>query len=310
MNPSVHITRHSFYSRPGAQTQRFTEHAPPVSEPEHDHDLCGCTRTVSDRPKGYPSSVRQEVSLEATIGEVVVALRLEAHRDEDAVRFWIRWPGRATETPSDYATWHEAMVAKGSIVPRKDAHQGPHAYFWSSRTHEAPGPGFVRARESFDNLQIEVTGLPGIGRTDALLGHLYFGNAVDTSQFFNGHAPSRIVDLGKLGPGDVWAHQGSFGREAMAVLDPTDETRRWQALMGDMAAILDEVRPALRNDLDVEATYRLAADSGARARFAPWAAFLADLLVGKLPEGEFRLEATQMFRTLRELGDPEMLAIG
>lgn len=69
--------------------------------------------------------------------------------------------------------------------------------------------------------------LPGQGLADYLFGHLYFGRTVDTSTMMNGHSPSRIVDLGKLAPTDVWIHGCSWGKEAVAHITDEAEKAKW-----------------------------------------------------------------------------------
>jgi len=48
----------------------------------------------------------------------------------------------------------------------------------------------------------------------AFFGNLYVGPQIDTSQMMNGHAKSRVVDPGRIGPSDVWMHTCNFGKEA------------------------------------------------------------------------------------------------
>lgn len=98
----------------------------------------------------------------------------------------------------------------------RGATYSPHSYYWFGK----------------DGIQIEICRpagpkrIPGMYRieedpNDVLFAHVYRGNEVDISHFFNGHSPSRLVKLDRLKPDDVWLHRGSGlgGAEAMRFLE-------------------------------------------------------------------------------------------
>ena len=62
---------------------------------------------------------------------------------------------------------------------------------------------------------------PGFGLIGVVLPRVYLGNQIDTSRFFNGHSPSRVVDLGKITTDQVWLHGP---KDALRPLDDPGET--------------------------------------------------------------------------------------
>lgn len=74
---------------------------------------------------------------------------------------------------------------------------------------------YIIFSKDFNNAQIEVVPVPGCGLTDAFFGHVYLGNCVDVSEFYNGFAPSRVVKLDEIYPHQVWTHACCFGKEAV-----------------------------------------------------------------------------------------------
>lgn len=126
-----------------------------------------------------------------------------------------------------------------------------HAYFWHH-----PNP---------NRFQIEII-KPGYGGTGCFFGSLCFGNDIDISRLMNGHAPSRIIDLAKIGDDEVWAHECSWGTEAMATFDPTNaETGFWMELhkdcsqlearladkVADVSTPVDELRAVFEEDREL-----------------------------------------------------------
>ncbi len=205
------VTRHSFY-RGKTQFERFTEHAPLCVE-DSGHDLCNCTRTVTDRPVGEPENVVQVITFEEIFGKYQMKLDMEiggttSTCDQNAVMFTIRWPRAEGKPPRAFSD-------------DKDEH----AYFW-----------FVRE----DNCQVEVTGTGDNGDVDCTLGSVLFGNRVDVSTFFNGALPSRVVDLTKISPEDVWLHYTMFG-EAWARIEDNWTVGRLHNLQRLATRIRDDV---------------------------------------------------------------------
>ena len=72
------------------------------------------------------------------------------------------------------------------------------------------------------SVSVEVTS-PGFGLIGVALTSVHLGNRIDTSRFFNGHSPSRVVDLGGIATDQVWIH-GHPHEDAMRLLDDPGET--------------------------------------------------------------------------------------
>ncbi len=231
------ITRHNFFHGE-TQHERFTEHAPLCVE-DVSHDLCNCTKTVTERPAGEPESVSQIIEFAETIGKYRMRLEMVSHfqggerysasdtHEDSAVNFWIHWPRSETKP-----------------APRFGNKEDEHAYFWFSRENSlqvqvsGTGDGF-KAREGVDAL-------------DCTLGHVYFGNNVDVSRLFNGFSASRVVDLSKIDAGDVWTHHCSFGAESWSKITIKHEVERLQRLRALAARIHGDVAPCNIVNLDVE----------------------------------------------------------
>jgi hypothetical protein len=87
------------------------------------------------------------------------------------------------------------------------------------------------------SVEIEAVPVPGYGLTECFFGHVYLGNQIDISKLMNGGWPSRIVDLSKIGPLDLWLHDCSMGREAMRFMSESDEACMWREALGLAAEI-------------------------------------------------------------------------
>ena len=169
----------------------------PVSIHE-DKQICNCTRSVAEKPPGEPSEVQQSIEFKQDLGKYRFDLHL---RDADGPWFTLYW---GQEHPD---RWKES-----------------HAYFMSD------------VNGVKNNLNAEIA-VPGYGRTGYFFGRVYFGNQVDTSRFMNGHAPSEIVDLSRIGPEQVWAHRWHWP-EAMVVFRESEETRGWRQVKREVDRIV------------------------------------------------------------------------
>ena len=238
----ISVSRHNFFTTKKG-TLRFSEHSPKRKECEH--QLCGCTRNVTKRPSGKPSQVSEGAVFEIGNLKVNVGLRSQGRPIDNSVDFTF-------------------VLSKLTGKPIDPAYIGrPHAYFWFQSS--------VRYSESIqplDSLMVEIT-KPGYGLVDHFFGHVYRGNKVDISDFFNGHSPSEVVKLDQLGPNDIWCHECAMGAEAMSVFSPHDsETSSWKAAFDNAEWIhqrilavdptnLNSARRKLVNDRDLNAAISL-----------------------------------------------------
>lgn len=194
---SVAVVRHLFY-RTNEGSLRYTEHSP--TSVHEDRQVCNCTKSVAERPLGKPNEVQQSIELKQDLGKYRFELLL---RDGCDPWFTFRWGEQ-----------HSDPVLR---------FKNDHAYFISN------------VNGVKNNLNAEIA-VPGYGRTGCFFGRIYFGNQVDTSRFMNGHAPSEIVDLSKIGPEQVWAHKW-FWPEAIAFFGECEETRKWREVKRDVDAL-------------------------------------------------------------------------
>lgn len=222
------ITRHSFFVTPRG-TERFTEHAPLCIE-EPDHQVCNCTRAVTERPAGELESVTQIITFSEAIDKYQMRLYMTAHfrkgerflasetHDDCDVGFTASWPKAEGKPPNRYKSTREA--------------NNEHAHF-----------RFVRK----DHAHVQVTGTGDNEDIDCTLGDVLFGDKVDTSRFFNGFSQTRL-DLSGLTPEDVWVHRCCFGSESWArVQRERGEAELLWRLQRLAARIRDEVAP--RNEI-------------------------------------------------------------
>ena len=100
-----------------------------------------------------------------------------------------------------------------------------HAYFWFG--------------ENKINIEITKTDFNEVG---CFFGHMYLGNKIDISRFFNGHSPSRIVDLSKIGSNELWMHYNGFSSEKMISLPECEETTRWHEVFTLQKEIAEKAR--------------------------------------------------------------------
>lgn len=201
---SVRTERYSFYNTPQG-VLRYSEHSPETFHP--DKQLCNCTKNVSQRPVGKPSSIQQYIKFEQDLGRYAFELSLD---DGGFPWFIFRWKAEAS-----------GWKSKDGLRDRSGM---SHAYFMSN----------VNGHKGNFNIEIEI---PGYGRTDCFFGHLYFGNKVDISKLMNGHSPSRIVDLRSISDDQVWAHHCNWGKEAVMPLRECPETGQWRDVKKAVDAI-------------------------------------------------------------------------
>ena len=185
--PKIRVFRDSFFAVPSRGHLRWTEASP---ESAHRHSFeCGCTVNADRRPSGQPEQVRQEIR----IAWEDCVIRIE---DE------VSCPGVTFRRAGDAEAWI-ARYAAGAAEGDED-----HAYFRFD-DHELA-------------VDVQVTS-PGFGLTGVVLTNVHLGNRIDTSRFFNGHSPSRVVDLKKITANQVWIH-GHPHEDAMRLLGDPGET--------------------------------------------------------------------------------------
>jgi len=168
-------------------TLRFSENSPEVKECEH--QVCNCTKAVTERPEGEPNQKQQYV----TFKDKDEYYNFEVILDGEGCKFTLRWDG---------VTWDEDHKWKSNN----------HAYYWFNNN------GMI---------QIEIT-KKGYGNTGCFFGHMYLGNKIDISRLFNGHSKSKIVKLEEIAPDEIWMHDCMFGGEVMISLPSCDESRMWR----------------------------------------------------------------------------------
>lgn len=137
-----------------------------------------------------------------------------------------------------------------------------HAYYWFN---------------SNGMIQIEII-KEGYGNTGCFFAHVFRGNTVDISTFFNGHSKSRIVDLTELKPDELWVHCCGMGAEAQCSFRECDETQEWRKVY----EIQEEIAEAARtSDQDfgssvekiragVESNVQMIADAQYLCRWFSW----------------------------------------
>jgi hypothetical protein len=128
--------------------------------------------------------------------------------------------------------------------------KNPHAHFRMG--HNAAGGG-----ELENTMSVSCT-RPGYGITDCFIGNIYYGNNVDISHLMNGHSPSRIVDLNKIEPEQIWAHSCCGGVEDLEMFSESKEAKRWRKVFKDSKFIGDFVS-SLSKEVGVEKVYEKAA---------------------------------------------------
>ena len=155
----------------------------------HQHGFeCGCTQDLSERPAKAPESIRQEIRI--SWDDCVIAL------EDEVAEPWVTFR-KAKDTES----WIAHRQAGGAEVDED------HAY--------------IRFSSQQDEAKIEVTS-PGFGLIGCVLIDLFLGNQIDISRLYNGHSLSRIVDLSKIMPDQVWIHT-SMPKEAMRRVKDAEE---------------------------------------------------------------------------------------
>jgi len=161
---------------------------------ECDHQICNCTKSVAKKPAGEPSQKQQYIEFIEKDKDYTYEVGLAG----TGCNFTLRWPGEVWDKDHKWCSKN-------------------HAYYWFN-----------------DNKMIQIEIIKeGYGGTDCFFSHLYLGNEVDTSRFYNGHSKSKIVDLSKIKPKELWTHYCGMGQEAMRSLsEEVGETAEWRAVYG------------------------------------------------------------------------------
>ena len=171
IKPEFSVERHNFFHQKAAQTLRFSEHAPPVTE--CDHPICNCTKNVAQRPEGEPNQITQEITL---ILPEIEDLKPDFRLSKNWLTF--RWADQ-------------------------------YAYF------------IFNPKET--SLQIKIP-IPNYSLTDRFFANLFLGNKIDTSTLYNGHSPSKVINLSKLDE-KLWLHECDWGREAVRIFGESEESK-------------------------------------------------------------------------------------
>ncbi len=216
----IEITRNLYYyTKEG--TLRFRESSP--LKEECDHQVCNCTKAVTERPAGEPNQKQQYVEFLSKDNDYNYEVGLAG----TGCSFTLRWPGEVWDKDHKWCSKN-------------------HAYYWF---------------HGKDALQVEII-KEGYGRTNCFFGKIYKGNCVDISKMFNGHSNSRIVDLTVKRPDEVWAHYCGCGQEAQCSFRETDETQGWRQAYSiqenlslrartydqDFVSDVEKIRVAVEND--------------------------------------------------------------
>jgi hypothetical protein len=143
------------------------------------------------------------------------------------------------------------------------------------------------------SVSVEVTS-PGFGLIGVVLTNVHLGNQIDTSRFFNGHSPSRVVDLGKITTDQVWIH-GHPHEDALRLLGDPEETATFHEVFQRASEVrrlaqthaLAKTAPVAVVRLAIEADHALmGAASELRRLLHPFA---------------FAMESTELFRLAGEI---------
>jgi hypothetical protein len=269
MTHQVRASRDSYFNQLRAGNLRFTETSP--VEHQEDHQICNCTKAVSARPSGTPRQVTQVVEVREQIEDRHVELRASA---PDALFFTFMWsvPGAKQESGFHYAE------KRAGLPP-----QTHHAYFWVTTS----------------KIQIEII-KPGYGLTGCFFGHLFMGNKVDTSTLFNGHSPSRVVELENLSPEDIWCHDCGFGTEATELLNECPETEFWRDLLQRAGQVSQTMLPILNDHTsDIETIRHRAQAHTPFTDLAAWAIPRLNDRITNLDTSELFLRCDSVYRQAR-----------
>ena len=222
----VKVTRNSFFETPGQKTLSFQEVFPPkLAEKCHeDKDICGCTKSVQLRPSGIPSQITQSIKL---VGDLNDDLKL----DLDLTSGWLSFLPKKSTRPT--------------LMGGLD---------FDSRIYFTFGKNQC-------GLQIPVKGYNG-DEINCLLGHLYLGNDVDISKLYNGHSPSKIIDLKTIDKDDVWAHGCVWGNEQIRFLPKdSDVSYFWKDSITLMNEVIETFSKLNVTNVPINDVYKTAADN-------------------------------------------------
>jgi hypothetical protein len=197
------VVRSYWYQPEGLGNLRYTERAPEKPD-AHAHQVCNCTRAVTEKPEGAPQSITQEVLWtreEKSLFEVQLG----------ASWFTFRWNRKDNGSSGKWAF-------------------DPHVYFMFHKD----------AQKSF---RIEVTAADDPQVKRAFFGSVFLGNKIDVSTLMNGHSSSRIVDLSKIGEDDLWVHNCHWGSEAMLTLldGGSEEISTWKHIIRSTISLQQQV---------------------------------------------------------------------
>jgi len=160
--------------------------------------------------------------------------------------------------------WDDCVIAleDGVSEPWVTFRKAGDAESWIARRRAGDGEidedhAYVIFDRQQEKAKIEV-GSPGFGLIGYVMLDLFLGNRVDISRLYNGHSPSRVVDLSKIAPDQAWI----YTHEMMRTLGDAEEitaTRAAFHLAGEVRRLalphlltrdmsVDDVRNAVERD--------------------------------------------------------------
>ena len=266
METQLVFERHSFFDSPDQRKHlRYSERVPPYCE-QKEHDICGCTRHVVERPAGTPQSISQSITLTGPVGSRWLDLQVT----EGSIQLTFLWDDPSSGLPTHRSYAHE----RGKIVQANH-----HAYFWLQRDRDA--------------LQVEITH-KGCGLVDHMSGHLYLGTErAPLGKMRNGWLPVEL-DLLMIKPDDVWAYACEWGCEAMTIMPDTAERTMWRELFAKVKRAAQEVQPILQDHAPPVQQLCDACRLTGLPYLFDWAAFNLQAVVDQL-------EASQLWRACQQV---------
>lgn len=83
---------------------------------------------------------------------------------------------------------------------------------------------------------------------------MFFDDTADISKLYNGHSPSKIIDL-QATKGSVWLHRSSGGKEKVVTLVDEKEAMQWRSFSADLEeafAMYNAVKSELGPNIDAK----------------------------------------------------------
>lgn len=155
-------------------------------------------------------------------------------------------PDQITQDVTIYGDGWDFKLFTPWLTFRKEKQQDPHAYFIFWKKDKSLKVEVVEpyTMADFDN--------------KVFIGDMFLGNEINIGDFFNGHSPSKIVNLSEINPNDLWTHCCS-GEEAYSIINNCpDEIDLWRDVIEKGYLLRKSVGPYLNeHNLSVENIYYL-----------------------------------------------------